>query len=48
MATLVTKSYAFNYATVKKESNRNFWIQTAFNGKLSLTTYGKLIKILTT
>jgi len=38
------QSYAFCY--VQKESYKNFWTQTAFNWKLSLTIYGKLSEIL--
>jgi len=41
------QSYAFCYVTLQKESNKNFWTQTAYNWKTSLTTCGKFSKILT-
>jgi len=47
MATLLTAILRFCYIPVQNESNKNFWTQTAFNWKSSLTTYGKFSKILT-
>jgi len=47
MATLLTATLRVLLRHCKKESNKNFWTQTALNWKPLLTTYGKCSKILT-
>jgi len=47
MATLPTAILRLLLRNCKKDSNTNFWTQTAFNWKPLLTTCGKWSKILT-